>query len=183
MNRMKKLDASLLRVATYVAHAFQRFTGRTSIFLTRCAIYVLMLSIGSIALNYFWPMLYKDTPTWAMVASVILLPMMAFRTQWLGRVEDEFLHDGRAIPQTMLIGTPVDWVFRLGNVFYFLLLHSLVFGFVVMPSPHPVANFIAWLWSPAYVASDYFEAVMPLPPGPSAFQAWVSLFRQKPVEG
>ena len=184
--RVRAWDAAVLRGATTLAHAFQTVTGHTSFFLTECATYVLMASVGVYIVDYFWPVLVVHANLWGVSISAFVLPLMLLRARIYARAEVAFLRDGRALP-TWSVDWPLDPYIRLFNLGYFLSLHAVFLGFVVIPADHPWPNFIGWLWSPAYLASDYFQLVIPKPPGPSLFRAWLSslsgFLRPLPVEG
>lgn len=186
------LDAAILAWFTGISHQFQRLTGRTNFFLAKLCLCGASTSILVFVLNYWMPLLSVPSDLLFAIVMGIFLLYFLVRMRHADQMEE------RSSRINEHIRLPEDWMLRnefvpfpaylteihqknalarLGHLafctFFFIL--SLYID-LVAPGGLLFFKLLKNIYFPCMVASDYFMAVFPLPPGKSKIREWAESF-------
>ena len=152
------VDEWLVSKCAKFSHWLQRTVGLTSYFVVKVGIFLCVLSLMMIIINYWWKFLVFETPLiMVLMYSVYLFGYM--HDIHLCNKNEELLQQGKPLIKIESTGLPVRMLCILLSVY--CVSYSVIVGY-------DVANFLtASLYPCGSVVVFYFLAVTPLPPGTS----------------
>ena len=172
---IRAVDSVIMGKLTKFAHWFQRLTGRTSIFLAKIGIVLVLVSSSIIIMSLVLPILpYKVSPLIAFILGIISIMEIKHMSE-LDTAEDTFFSSAGKVKHSWMRSDPIVRMMWLG----FLILRSLELIFDKYPTN---------IWRVTVMMSAYlglyfyycFIDINPLPPCRSKLLNFIESFSLKP---
>jgi hypothetical protein len=173
----KTIDDKILAQCTKVAHAFQRYTGKTTYTLAKIGIYIAAIGVIMEVFNYFHKFLETETNAVDFVVNFILFLYLVWCSSLCIKAEDEAAISSDIKPRKLIgLGLFYDsYVWRLYWVAAFLIFFTVSsFRLVYITSFKLVDAIDVVSFQFGFMLFYYFIVVNPLPPGTNRIREWIT---------
>lgn len=172
MKVVEALDSPILAFFTNISHRIQIVTGKTNFFLAKVALCAVIIDIMITILNYWFPLLEKQTNLIYTIFEILILFACISVTTECDRAEQSAQSDNPT-------KSPLECssVLRL-TVLFFLCAMSIPMDIKSLMVSHGVFAFKFYhlISDIAFIAYVYLISVHPLPPGKSKIREWIESF-------